>query len=203
MRCGWVLVPVVSVLFVGCSPIPQEEGEQTPILSGSTPPSAEGRVETVLNRSYTGDPEDTPWWTAVYEVTAELGAVSERAPECDVAAAEGGAAELRVEIHNLNEAESDYERNEFSIPVPEMEVEMVGQAEQVVWVDPWGGCDEQISIDLLNPRDPWEYLDVVTLEGYILGVPVKDPSGSGVRLSFEERALEYRQGGPVTLALIY
>lgn len=194
-------VVVLSVLAVGCSSAPEAENGQARTSSESAPPSAEDQVETVLNRSYTGPAEDTPWWTAVYEVTAELGAVAESAPECDVAASDGGAAELRVQIHNLNEA--GRERNERPIPAPEMESELVGQAERLVWVDPEGGCDEQISADLINSRDPWSYLDVVTLEGYVLGVPVDDPAGSGVRLNFEERALEYRQGGPVTLTLTY
>ncbi|HJE57987.1 MAG TPA: hypothetical protein K8V84_05650 [Nocardiopsis listeri] len=160
-------------------------------------------MDTVLNRSYTGDPEETPWSRAVYEVTAELGAVSEQAPGCDVAAPTGGAAALHVQIHNLNDQGRDRERNESPIPAPELETELVGQASQLVWVDPWGGCDDHISTDVINPRNPWEPMDVVTLEGYVLGVPVADPTGSGVRLTFEERAVEYQTGGPVTLSLIY
>lgn len=205
MRLGGLAVASLVVLVAGCSATPDREDDVTdpPTTGDSGPPADEGRVDTVMNISYTGDPADTPWWTATYEVTAELGAVSEQAPGCDVAAPTGGAAALHVQIHNLNEQGRDRERNERPIPAPKVKTELVGQASQLVWVDPWGGCDDHISTDVINPRDPWEPMDVVTLEGYVLGVPVADPTGSGVRLSFEEQALEHREGEPVTLSLIY
>src|SRR5690625_3939597 len=124
---------------------------------------------------------DYPAPKARYDVDAELAPPQEGTVQACEAAPPGetGAARVSVELHHPNDrAGLGTERDARS---PEVSAVPVGDA-TLMWARPGSGCTQTQKAPHQYFDGGWHHLDVVSLEGYLLGVDPDDPAGDGLEL---------------------